>query len=72
MTRHSGVRFIVDVVERTVNQVAARVGLPERTVRYCDRIGLVAPSARSGAGYRLYGSEEEGKLRFVQQAKSLG
>ncbi len=59
-------------MERTVKQVAARVGLPERTVRYYDRIGLVAPAARSGAGYRLYGSEEEGKLRFVQQAKSLG
>ncbi len=59
-------------MERTVKQVAARVGLPERTVRYYDRIGLVAAAARSGAGYRLYGPEEEGKLRFVQQAKSLG
>jgi MerR family copper efflux transcriptional regulator len=59
-------------VERTVKQVAARVGLPERTVRYYDHIGLVASSARSGAGYRLYGPEEEGKLSFVHQAKSLG
>jgi MerR family copper efflux transcriptional regulator len=59
-------------LERTVKQVAAQVGLPERTVRYYASIGLVAPSARSGAGYRLYGPEEEGKLRFVQEAKSLG
>ncbi|WP_219417703.1 MerR family transcriptional regulator [Pseudonocardia nigra] len=59
-------------MEHTVKQVASRVGLPEGTVRYYDRIGLVTPDARSSAGYRLYGPEEEGKLRFVRQAKSLG
>ena len=51
-----------------LTQVAARAGLPERTVR----IGLVTPRARSPAGYRLDGPEEEGKLRFVRQAKALG
>ena len=60
------------VMEGTVKQVADRVGLPERTVRYYDHINLVSPQRRSGAGYRLYGPEEEGKLRFVRQAKSLG
>ena len=35
-----------------------RVGLPARTLRYYDRIGLVCPP-RSPAGYRLYGPEEE-------------
>lgn len=59
-------------MEQTVKQVAKRVGLPSRTVRYYDKIGLVSPNERSEAGYRLYGSEEEGKLRFVGQAKALG
>jgi DNA-binding transcriptional MerR regulator len=59
-------------VEQTVKQVAVRVGLPERTVRYYARIGLVSPQARSTAGYRLYGPEEVGKLQFVRQAKALG
>lgn len=59
-------------VAGTVKQVAARVGLPEPTVRYYDRIHLVSPQLRSDAGYRLYGPEEEGKLRFVRDAKSLG
>jgi DNA-binding transcriptional MerR regulator len=59
-------------VERTVKHVAERVGLSERTVRYYDRIGLVSPDERSEAGYRLYGSEDEGRLRFVRQAKGLG
>jgi MerR family transcriptional regulator, copper efflux regulator len=59
-------------MESTVKQVAERVGLPSRTVRYYDRIRLVSPAERSEAGYRLYGDEEEAKLRFVRQAKALG
>jgi len=59
-------------VENTVKQVAERVGLPERTVRYYDRIGLVSAKVRSPSGYRLYSPEEEGKLRFVRRAKTLG
>ena len=46
--------------------------MPDRTVRYYDRIALVSPQERSEAGYRLYSAEEEGKLRFVRQAKALG
>lgn len=56
----------------TVKEVADRVGLPSRTVRYYDRIGLVSADERSTAGYRLYSPEEEGKLRFIRQAKALG
>ena len=56
----------------TVKQVAERVGLPSRTIRYYDSIGLVSPGERSQAGYRLYRPEDEGKLQFVRQAKALG
>lgn len=56
----------------TVKQVAESVGLPSRTVRYYDRIGLVPADERSAAGYRLYSPEDEGKLRFIRRAKMLG
>lgn len=72
MTCHSGVRSNVGGMDGTVKQVAGRVGLPERTVRYYDRIKLVSSQRRSSAGYRIYGPQEEGKLRFVREAKSLG
>lgn len=58
-------------VTHTVKDTAARVGLPSRTLRYYDRIGLVCPP-RTASGYRVYGPEEEGRLRFVRQAKTLG
>ena len=56
----------------TVKQVAERVGLPSRTIRYYDRIGLVCADERSEAGYRLYSAEEEDRLRFIRRAKRLG
>ncbi len=55
----------------SVKDTAARVGLPSRTLRYYDRIGLVCPP-RTASGYRAYGPEEEGRLLFVRQAKALG
>ncbi len=58
-------------VTHTVKDTAARVGLPSRTLRYYDRIGLVCPP-RTPAGYRVYGPEEEGRLHFVRRAKTLG
>lgn len=56
----------------TVKKVAERVGMPSRTVRYYDHIGLVRADERTPAGYRLYGAEEEGRLLFIQRAKRLG
>lgn len=56
----------------TVKQIADRVGLPSRTVRYYDRIGLVRADERSPTGYRLYSTEEEARLRFIRRAKRLG
>lgn len=56
----------------TVKQVAERVGMPSRTVRYYDRIGLVRADERSAAGYRLYSDEDEGRLLFIRRAKRLG
>jgi len=56
----------------TVKQVADRVGMPSRTVRYYDRIGLVRTDERSAAGYRLYSHEDEGRLLFIRSAKRLG
>lgn len=47
------------------------VGLPVKTVRYYEDIGLVN-AQRSASGYRLYGQNEIHKLSFVQRARSLG
>ena len=38
----------------TIGKLAARLGVPVRTVRFWSDEGLVDPPARSAGGYRLY------------------
>lgn len=55
-----------------IGQAAAQSGLPAKTLRYYDAIGLIRPSERSETGYRLYNDQDVHLLRFVQRARSLG
>lgn len=55
-----------------IGEVASRVGLSLRTVRYYEEAGLVRPSKRTDGGFRLYGDEEIERLRLVKQMKPLG
>jgi DNA-binding transcriptional MerR regulator len=50
--------------EYTVRQVAILAGVSVRTLHHYDQIGLLRPSSRTAAGYRLYG---EGDLLRLQQ-----
>lgn len=56
----------------TVKALADRVNVHPDTVRYYERVGLLAPPRRSSAGYRHYPSAAVDRLRFVQGAKRLG
>jgi MerR family copper efflux transcriptional regulator len=55
-----------------IGEVANRVGLSLRTVRYYEEAGLVRPSQRTDGGFRLYGQEEIERLQLVKQMKPLG
>jgi Cu(I)-responsive transcriptional regulator len=54
-----------------IGEAAASAGLPVKTLRYYEEIGLVLPG-RMANGYRDYGENHVHKLRFVQRARSLG
>ena len=51
-------------MSHTVSRLARIAGVSVRTLHRYDRIGLLKPTARSGAGYRLYG--EQDRLRLQQ------
>ena len=56
-----------------VGDVALQSGLPTKTVRYYDNIGLLTPTVmRSPSGYRLFSSDVLNRLAFIKQAQSLG
>ncbi len=52
-------------MELTVGQVAESFGVTVRTLHHYDAVGLVVPSARTHAGYRLYGYDDLARLATV-------
>ena len=50
-----------------IGEVARASGLTVRTLHHYDEIGLLVPSARSDAGYRLYGPAELQRLRTLRE-----
>ncbi len=55
----------------SIRKVAVESGLPAKTIRYYEDIGLVRP-ARSANGYRVFSPADVQKLSFLARARSLG
>lgn len=56
----------------TIGEMAERSGFSASALRYYEGIGLVEPSTRTGAGYRLYDDHTLVRLAFIARAKQLG
>jgi MerR family transcriptional regulator, thiopeptide resistance regulator len=55
-----------------VGELAKRAGLTVRALHHYNRIGLLNPSARSEAGYRLYNRNDIARLHQIQALQRLG
>ena len=54
-----------------IGDVARRSGLPAKTIRYYEDIGLIKP-LRSANGYRSFRDSDLHKLAFLGRARALG
>ena len=54
-----------------VGEAADRSGLPTKTIRYYEEIGLLTPD-RKPNGYRDYSGEDVHRLAFLRRARGLG
>jgi len=54
-----------------IGEVTDRVGLSLRTVRYYEEVGLVAPSARTDGGFRLYSEVDVQRLLLIKSMKAF-
>lgn len=54
-----------------IGEVAERTGLSLRTIRHYEEVGLVAPSARSKGGFRLYTEADVERLMVIRRMKPL-
>jgi DNA-binding transcriptional MerR regulator len=53
-------------------EVAAQAGVNIQTLRYYERRGLLPEPPRRASGYRVYGLETVGIVRFIKRAQELG
>lgn len=79
MTLHYRGESILVSMEHTTREESFRIGkvarlsgFPVKTIRYYEERGLLKPAARNEVGYRIYGDETLGRLKFVRKAKLLG
>jgi DNA-binding transcriptional MerR regulator len=56
----------------TIGRLAARCGVSRTTLLYYERIGLLAPAARSAAGYRQYAEQDAARLEQVLAYRATG
>ena len=55
-----------------IGTVAERCGIPAKTIRYYEDIGLIRAAERRENGYRMYTPVDARELKFIQRARSLG
>jgi DNA-binding transcriptional MerR regulator len=55
-----------------IGDIAERSGFTTSALRYYEKIGLLTPATRSGAGYRIYDEQTLERLAFISRAKQLG
>ena len=59
-------------MSRTVGELARLAGVTVRTLHHYDRIGLLTPSGRTPAGYRVYDVPDVDRLQQVLLYRGLG
>jgi DNA-binding transcriptional MerR regulator len=55
-----------------ISDLAESVGVPTSTVRYYERVGLLAPPTRTVSGYRDYDDVAAARLLFIARSRRMG
>jgi DNA-binding transcriptional MerR regulator len=62
----------ITVGQYRIGELASRVGLTERTIRYYEELGLLESVKRLDGGVRVYTDEDVRRLRYIRKLKTLG
>lgn len=62
----------VSVGGMRIGEVASRGGVSVKTVRYYERVGILAPASREPNGYRSYGPDALDRIAFTRAARGVG
>ena len=56
----------------TIGELSRRTGVNIETIRYFERVGVLATPPRTSGGRRVYGTGHVRALGFVRRARELG
>jgi Cu(I)-responsive transcriptional regulator len=56
----------------TIGELGKATDTKVETIRYYERVGLLAPPDRTASNYRTYGGEALARLSFIRRARDLG
>ena len=57
---------------KLIGAIASESGIPIRTIRYYNDLGLLKTNGRTEGGYRLFDSDVFVRLKFIKRAQNLG
>jgi MerR family mercuric resistance operon transcriptional regulator len=55
-----------------IGELARRTGCNVDTIRYYEKIGILASPVRTEGGFRLYSTDDVRRLSFIRRARELG
>lgn len=59
-------------IEFVIGELAKRTGYSPAMIRYFEKAGVITPSTRTPAGYRMFGLRQVRELGFVREMQKLG
>jgi len=64
--------MLVQEKSKQIGVVAKESGVPIKTIRYYEELGLLKSSGRTEGGFRLFNTDVLARLHFIKRAQSLG
>ena len=64
--------MLVQEAPKLIGNVAKFSGVPIKTIRYYEELGLLRSLGRTEGGFRLFNSDVLERLHFIKRAQSLG
>ncbi len=55
-----------------IGELAACSGVPVKTLRYWEQVGVLEPPSRTPSGYRQYSTAVADQVRFIRSAQAVG
>jgi DNA-binding transcriptional MerR regulator len=64
--------MLTQETSKLIGAVAKESGIPIKTIRYYEELGLLKSSGRTEGGYRLFDADVFTRLKFIKRAQHLG